>query len=487
LRNLKKSVWESTQRLKSSVIAFLSRRSSSLDREFLFPNEPIIGTTLTSHPLVVFLSLSIGCSSILLLPAWWLNLLSIPVHFPNCPAWHSQVPSNSQTNVGILYKWNWSVGYSVLVPLIFSLAAIACRSIRRSLAELVEEGTVQPDRDNKNGDPDSFIKTIATRMAPWNGAIFRGSVLLAVLACIGAGYSNFLMYMRVFASGSLTQWYEPCQWDDLDWMHGWTIPGHQGAWFHMTGNFVLYLVAQVVQGFVIFLACYFVLKFLSLTQSFASVIIEDGSGFHFEPFISDPDKCLGLRPIGRLFSTFLLLSIVFQIFAFGLRLQQILIKEGWSLFSYFSAVATNVKDLSKDANDAATAVHALFRLSGFDTLNSGLVETLILMIIPMSVIAWWPIVRLRNYVAFVRQKQLRVFRIEEQQARQTQKYDTAKHIADDMEKLTKASIWPNGFKVGWGSFFFLFALLVSTIAPPLIVPLVSGGIGLKILNKITSD
>jgi hypothetical protein len=56
-----------------------------------------------------------------------------------------------------------------------------------------------------------------------------------------------------------------------------------------------------------------------------------------------------------------------------------------------------------------------------------------------------------------------------------------------MEKLTKASIWPNGFKVGWGSFFFLFALLVSTIAPPLIVPLVSGGIGLKILKKITSD
>jgi len=146
-----------------------------------------------------------------------------------------------------------------------------------------------------------------------------------------------------------------------------------------------------------------------------------------------------------------------------------------------------VKVLSKGTDDTAKIMKSLLGLGGFDTLNPGLIVVLILMVVPMSVIAWWPIIRLRNYVACVRRQQLKEFRIEEQQARQTQKYDTAKHIAEDMEKLTKASIWPNGFKVGWGSFFFLFALLVSTIAPPLIVPLVSGGIGLKILKKITSD
>jgi hypothetical protein len=465
----------------------LSRWTSARDSDFLFPNDPIVGGLLTSHPLFVFLSLSIGCSLILLLPAWGLNLLSIPVYFPNCPTWHSHLVSNGQTNVGILYKWNWSVGYSVLIPLIFSLAAAACRSVRQSFAQLVEEGTVQPDHGNTDGSPDSFIKKIAAKTRLWNRVVFWGSVVIAVLACVGAGYGNIIVYTRVIASRSLGQWYDPCRWDDLDWMHGWTIPGHQGSWFHVIGNFAFYLLAQVVQGFVIFLACYFVLKFLTLTQSFATVIIEDGSGFHFEPFISDPDKCLGLRPIGRLFSTFLVLSIVFQVFAFGLRLQQILLKQGLSLFSYFSVVAFDVKDLSKDADDTARSLKNLLALCGFDTLNPGLIVILILMIIPMSVIAWWPVVRLRNYVASVRQKQLRVFRIEEQQARQTQKYDTAKHIAEDMEKLTKASIWPNGFKVGWGSFFFLFALLVSTIAPPLIVPLVSGGIGLKILKKITSD
>jgi hypothetical protein len=465
----------------------LSRWTSAKDRDFLSPNDPIVGGLLTSHPLFVFLALWFGCSSILLLPAWGLNLLSIPVHFPNCPAWHSHIPSNSLDDVGILHKWNWSIGYTVLIPVIFALAATACRLVRKSFAQLVEEGTVQPDKNNMDGNSDSFIERIAVGMQQWNRVVFWGSVVLAILACVGSGYGNLLVYARVFASRDLGQWYDPCRWDDLDWMHGWTIPGHQGSWFHMTGNFALYLAAQIVQGFVIFLACYFVLKFLTLTQSFATVIIKDGSGFHFEPFISDPDKCLGLRPIGRWFSTFLLLSIVFQVFAFGLRLQQILLKQGLSLSSYLSTVAADVKALSKGADDTAKAMKDLLGLGGFETLNPGLIVVLILMVIPMSVIAWWPIIRLRNYVASVRQQQLRMFRVEEQQARQTQKYDAAKHIAEDMEKLTKASIWPNGFKVGWGSFFFLFALLLSTVAPPLIVPLVSGGIGLKILKKITSD
>jgi hypothetical protein len=62
------------------------------------------------------------------------------------------------------------------------------------------------------------------------------------------------------------------------------------------------------------------------------------------------------------------------------------------------------------------------------------------MVVPMSGIAWLPIIRLRNYVACVRQKLLGEFRIEEQQARKTQKYDAAKHLADDMDKSAKASI-----------------------------------------------
>jgi hypothetical protein len=111
---------------------------------------------------------------------------------------------------------------------------------------------------------------------------------------------------------------------------------------------------------------------------------------------------------------------------------------------------------------------------------------LALMVIPVFVIAWMPVVRLRNYVACMREEKIKELRVSEMAARQTLQYDQAKHLSDDMQKLSEASIWPNGFRVGWGSFFFLFALLISTFVPPLIVPLVSGGIGLKVFNKLTA-
>jgi hypothetical protein len=490
-------------------MSVLSKWTSVEDREFLFPNQQLIGTFLTTHPFFVFLALSVGCSAILFLPAWGLNLLSISVHYiPGMACTNVSgttyanwdFPASPQLrDVGFLHKWNWSLGHSVAIPLIFALAAAACRSIQRSLAQLVSEGTVQPDKCNPNGAPTDFIEKIARGMLRWDRAIFWGSAIVALMACLAAANlaspkSNLRDYAQIFASGDLTPktlalWYDPCRWDDIDWMHGWTISGHHGSESYVIGNFVFYLIAEVVQGFVIFLACYFVLKFLTLTQSFATVIIEDGSGFHFEPFISDPERCLGLRPIGRLFSMFLLLSIVFQIFAFGLRLQKLLPNQGVSLLSYPYSVGSALHDLTTatNANTTTNAMDILIRLAGFRNLDAGLVVILILMVVPMAVIAWWPIVRVRNYVSAVRRKELQEFRIEEQRARQTQQYDKAKHIADDMEKLTKSSIWPNGFKVGWGSFFFLFALLVSTIVPPLIVPLVGGGVGLKILKKITSD
>lgn|GEM_PF-4052611 len=229
------------------------------------------------------------------------------------------------------------------VPLIFALAAAACRSARRSLVELFGDGTVSADNNDSTAGVQDFLEAISSRIRPWDRAVWAGSFFIAIVASLGAANigspkSNLRIYPKVFISGKLEPWYNECLWDDVDWMHGWTVSGHHGSWGHMTGNFAFYILSQIVQGTVIFLGCYFVLKFLALTQSFASIIIEKGTGFHFEPFVSDPEKCLGLRPIGRMFSVFLSLSIIFQICAFGHRLQLILAFQKLTLFTYFQTV-----------------------------------------------------------------------------------------------------------------------------------------------------
>jgi len=477
----------------------LSRWKCEEDRQFLFPDDRLVGRLLTAHPVIVFFLLALSCCAILFLPAWALGLNSIVVPFhqaavESCSSWDNAMAPSQLHDVGILHKWNWSVTYSLIVPTIFAMAAAACRSVRGSILQLVDEGTVQSDVSGNPINPLEFLRVIGEGIHRLDKRMILYSIAVAVIASGVAAKNNLRVYRHVFLSPrNLQQWYPACKWDDIDWMHAWTISGHHhgDSFGYMLANFLFYLLANAVQGTTIFLASYFVLKFLTMTQSFANVLIDKNSGYRFEPFISDPDRCLGLRPIGSIFSMFLLLSILFQIFAFWMRLHKIIFNQNVALFDYFKGVGGAIRDLGNavDEQKVTNSMNFLIHRSGFGKgdLDPGLVAILILMVVPLSVIAWWPLIRLRNYVSCVRQEQLRSFRLEEQKARQTQKYDVAGHIASDMDKLTKSSIWPNGFKVGWGSFFFLFALLISTIIPPLIVPLVSGGIGLKLFNKITSD
>lgn len=477
----------------------LAKYSSNEDREFLFPNDRVLGTFLTAHPAAVFFLLSLTCSTVLFIPAWLLDIHSIwvpPVQYcpkdacaggvSPCISWDSTVPSSD--NVGFFYKLNWSLTYPLVVPIIFALAAAACRSVRSSFIELFTDGTVQPDKDNEKTDSTTFLEAISRHLRKWDRPILGASIVISIVASIFDAWNNLKVYGKVFFSNDLADWYKPCLWDDIDWMHGWTITGHQGSWAHMYGNFLFYFLALTVQGITIFLACYFVLKFLVLTQSFSSIIIREDSGFHFEPFVSDPERRLGLRPIGKLFSMFLVASIIFQIYAFGHRVGLILGALNTSVIDYFSIVGKGFRDLGK-ATDGASVEQALSKLvylACFRSVNHGLIIVFVLMVIPMIVIAWWPIYRLRHYLSVVMKKKLKEYRASEAEARKTHRYDEAEHLAKDMEKLKNASIWPNGYKVGWGSFFFLSALLISTFFPPLVVPLVSGGLGLKILMKITS-
>jgi hypothetical protein len=247
------------------------------DCDFLYPRCRFVGSILTANPIAVFLSFSLLCSAMLFIPAQVLGLNSLwidPQTIPGLPCndWHTDLSTLGPTHVGILYKLNWSLAYSIFIPLIFGLAAAACRSIRRSLIELVDDGTVQPDTPTPLPDANHFVSAIREKLLFWDRKMHYASLFLATTASVFAANvfnetGNLFVYWKVFRAGQgeLKSWYAPCLWDDMDWMHGWTIPGHQGSWLHMLGNFSFYLFAEALQGFVIFIACSFVLKFLVLT------------------------------------------------------------------------------------------------------------------------------------------------------------------------------------------------------------------------------
>src|SRR5207245_7937501 len=121
--------------------------TSDEDRKFLYADDRFVGTILTTHPVVVFLLLSISFSVLLFIPSWILHLHSIllnPSDFNGLLPCIDDGPRQlyGPTNVGILYKLNWSLAYPLLIPLIFSLAAASRRSVRRGFMQLVDDGAL---------------------------------------------------------------------------------------------------------------------------------------------------------------------------------------------------------------------------------------------------------------------------------------------------------------------------------------------------------
>jgi len=493
------------------------RAPAPRERRFLFPAVHWAGTLLTLHPVTVFFLVAITSSILLFLPASLLHLASICYRGPN--GWE---------NVGILYKSNWSIAYPFVLPLIFALAANVCRCIRHDYMKLVQDGTVQPAGKVSGAPSAAFLRFIGARQRLKGRVIFIRSLALTLSAVLVDQFHNFIAYSSVFwhvyvrrnqhlsdwlstacpgkppySVGIFSGWYNTGCWDDQDWMHAWTLLGpNQGR---ILSNFLFYILAISVEGVVIFLACYFVLSFWTVTQSLSVTITNPRTPFRFVPFIRDPAACLGLRPIGRQFSTFLLLTVIFQCGAFAHRFQVLLhgLKNdpanteynNITVVGYLSQIYKQISLLPNPESEAEATnknqkesfdAKTLWTLAGFKDTNDGLQVGIALSTVPLLVVCWWPLLKLRRFLMRCKRKLIRSYRIIEQNARQQRNYDEAEYTAADMEKLTQSTVWPNGFKVGWGFLFLLVSLFLSTIAPPLVVPLLASGLTIKVVEKLAA-
>ena len=88
-------------------------------------------------------------------------------------------------------------------------------------------------------------------------------------------------------------------------------------------NVAFDVVAYAIEAFVIFIGFFFVLKFWLFLSVFSSTLRSDASDYEFQPLLHDPDRTLGLRPLGRFMNLYLFLVIVFEIYILGRRLQLI--------------------------------------------------------------------------------------------------------------------------------------------------------------------
>ncbi len=238
-------------------------------------------------------------------------------------------------------------------------------------------------------------------------------------------------------------------------------------------NLVFYLIALLFQGTVICLGLFWISAFWIHSRVFADLMLKSAFDYRFVPWEMDPDHRLGLKPIGFVFSTFLVLSVLLQAYIYMHRLQ-VMQKSPWL---YFREVATAfaVFDTKSPVDTLGKALRAWWPLNGFHQVNPGLVLLIVAGPILSITVAWWPIVRLGQYIDLYREGLIRQYKTETREARFQGDLAKVRDLDAKIKALAEASIWPNGYTIGWGTFSMLVILEVSAIFPALLPLLIISG------------
>jgi hypothetical protein len=444
-----------------SIRKWLRAQYNPRAQEVLYPNNPRIGALFTSRPWVVFCGFSLGTLLSLVLPSYVYHLAVISIPGSN----------GGRHRVGFMQEFNWGPNYLAILPFIFALAALASRSFKRGLLLLLRRPPIiqpSPEKRYKNYLTDFSIQT-----ASRTKRLLVACLLITAVFSVAAGWRN------QFGYGSALLFHRSFHSDENDWMNAAFIPANN-YWSYRIApwqNFIFYLVAEFFQGCVICLGLFWISAFWIHSRVFADLMLRGEFNYRFVPWEKDPDHRLGLKPIGFVFSLFLVLSVLLQAYVYFLRLQ-VLQESPWTYFREVAA-AFGLFDTKLPVETLGNALNAWWTLNRFDQVNPGLVLLIVASPILSITIAWWPVVRLGQYIDRYRDGLIRRLHIETQEAKARGQVGTAADLDARINGLAEACVWPNGYAIGWGTFSLLVILEVSAIFPALLPVLIVSGMLLK--------
>jgi hypothetical protein len=223
------------------------------------------------------------------------------------------------------------------------------------------------------------------------------------------------------------------------------------------------LVAYSMEGAVVFLGLFFVSKLWVTLHCFAKLVVDPKSGFILVPWWDDLKHRMGLRSVGSLFNRFLGITLAFQIYILILRFQ-LINRRSDPFWSYLSSIADQTKHL--------TNLQRLWDLRAFDAFSNGLILLILFGTLPLVVIAWVPILKLRPYLREVRET------VDEEVHRKLDfaTGDEKTQLLKRAEQVELACMWPNGDATAW---LFIVAMVVCalvTILPPLAAYFIGMGV-----------
>jgi len=228
-------------------------------------------------------------------------------------------------------------------------------------------------------------------------------------------------------------------------------------------NVAFDVVAYLFQANFTFLFAFITFKFLSFLKILSRTVrgLHNARGYVFSPSWDDPERRLGLSALGLSYTAFILLALAVNLFAFLHRIQ--LISElGGGGAGYWDDLANLI--------EGGQRLHQLAALARWSAMTSGFIAMLVALVIPLGVIAYFPLFQLRRFLGRQIARENDVFALKLRLAKTSAERDelSARHQA-----LKRTNVWPNGDAVAYGSMVIWLVLFGAAIYPPV---LLAGGV-----------
>jgi hypothetical protein len=469
-------------------------------RRFMFARHPLLGAFLTAKPTTVF----VACAAVgllLVLLADYCGVLSLPYTSLD----------GTQGDVGYLATLNWSVMYCLVLPWIFAEAARLNSRIAEVLRRLAEPNGRLILGQGKPGVTPFYdhLKVKINQHHPW--IILCLCLLLAVGIVVAdvqrpiSALTDASPTTQIFPDtdktndGLLDQRpHDPGENTpartqvDYAMTDRWVLASRMDEWdptwqnqVQPDKNLLFVLAAYAVEGIVVFLSFFYVLRFWRVLHSFGTSIVGKTS-YEFDPWLEDHEDRLGLAGLGDVFTGFLRIIVVFLFYVAAHAIQV----EAWNLgyyeIDYVRHVAGEYWNLATTIRQEFPDWSALFGESvGIGWRDPGVRILLATMFIPIAIIVYVPLLQLKEYV----DKKLDEMRHENRTAmRKLTKKGVStddpryKVLLDRWTRLQRAQVWPCGNKTALRYFSYMSLLVLAAVFPRIGI-LVCTGIAISVLTR----
>jgi hypothetical protein len=425
----------------------------------LFSGQPILGALFTLPAWQIFAGVSASACLLLLLPAWLLRLHSIPT---------------AKGNLGFFSSYHWSVMYTVVLPLLLAMTVAVSERMKNCVIELIENGRITTHAD---ADAPDYAEAISLFLRSRAKQLVVGALAVTVLMMLLDTHDLWVGYVTGVVPASRNP-----EWDTAFNARNWSADYHNADFLaylqtppRVFGNFLFDVVAYIFQGAAYFLGLFWIGKFTLYLVAFARLIGGHDSSYQFNPLTNDLDLRMGLKPMGRLFDNFLAITLVLVGYAFYHRLH--LIDTGSTPPQPFGTyLATTFKNIVyPPLADAAAPMpfrylKQIFKTSswGLEGLDVSALVTIFLTIIPIVVICFLPLWKIRAFVDKRRCEEIKRLQKEYEEALSARNFDRVQLVEYEKQCLEKANIWPNGNVRAKRYLTIILALAAGAIAPPLL-------------------